>query len=138
MKKLLFILVPIELCFGGMQVGVYKGEGNWRSGSESGRYQVEAQITNDEIKNLYHWADQRIEFNVKTQNTSAWEFLLKNYKNQPIGLGFCMGIQCHYELKKGSDLEETLTFYQGHLYRLGSKRIQARLISWIEDLQLQN
>ncbi|MBK8201172.1 MAG: hypothetical protein IPK68_02190 [Bdellovibrionales bacterium] len=49
-----------------------------------------------------------------------------------------MSVQCHYGISFGdTELEETLTFYQDHFYRIGSKRVNGKIVTWEESMEKQ-
>ncbi|HAZ15005.1 MAG: hypothetical protein A2X86_21985 [Bdellovibrionales bacterium GWA2_49_15] len=118
-------------------VGNYhgKGYGIEQNGQES-HYLVEARVGENKIESTYHFINggtQKFTLAANFGKHGHFDVLSGSKK---IGAGYCMSIWCHYTLKMGKNtVEETVTFFQNHLYRLGQKKINGKLISWEEDLE---
>ena len=57
------------------------------------------------------------------------------YEDQEVGAGYCLGIQCHFEIIiEGTPIEETMTFLQDKLYRAGSYSVEGETAAHEESL----
>lgn len=123
--------------------GRFSGRGAYRTeNGESGHYKVETAIAANTMKSTYTFTvngqDQTkvVEFKAAFDKNGYFDLLMADHV---IGEGYCLDVQCHYSLNVGPlRLEETLTFWQGHLYRLGSKSDKTGRKSWQEDLTAVN
>lgn len=115
--------------------GRYQGEGRWQNkNGQTGSYEVSVQVTGDLLASSYIFGGQTKQFDFEAKSTSAgrFEVLVGGVK---VGEGYCMSAQCHYTAAfDGKNFEETMTFYQDHVYRLGSKTENGDLITWEEAL----
>jgi len=117
--------------------GAYRGKGSWKSADQQeGSYTVQADVTGDTIASSYSYNGQTQSFVVKLDRKPNGFLVVRDVEGKKIGTGYCIFIQCHYEVPS-SHLEETLTFWEGHLYRLGSKGKGANRVMWIEDLKAE-
>jgi hypothetical protein len=113
--------------------GSFSGKGEWKDDAgKSGTYTVQTQIKNNVITNAYVIGGQSISFTMEAALDKSGFFPVK-VNGAKVGSGYCFDVQCHYSLStdKGQ-LEETVTFYQGHMYRLGSKSSGAETVVWQE------
>lgn len=115
-----------------MTDGSYKGHGRWKSADgQSGAYDVATTVKDGVISNTYDFNGKSKSFTMEAKLDSKGFFpVLIN--GTIVGNGYCQSVQCHYRLDSG--MEETLTFDQGHLYRLGSKTENGKTITWEEAL----
>lgn len=116
--------------------GRYQGEGRWTDLSgNTGSYEVSVQVSGQTFANKYEFGGQTRQFDFETKASSAGRFdvLVANAK---VGEGYCMSAQCHYTASfDGKDFEETMTYYQDHVYRLGSKSENGVKITWEEAME---
>jgi hypothetical protein len=117
--------------------GTYAGQGEWVSqDGQKGHYLVTTTVMDGVMKSSYKWAEQG----------SEWTFTMLPFGDnffkvasgadgQIVGEGYCFDVQCHYTAF-GGNLEETLSFVDGKLYKLGSKKEQSLNIKYQEALTL--
>lgn len=119
--------------------GSYSGKANWRSvDGQSARYTVSATVKDGTITSIASHSNRQDTYAITTKATSNGFFDV--YINgDKVGLGYCLSVQCNYSVKVGSMvLEESLTFWHGQLYRVGTKRGPGYQIAWEEALQKGN
>ncbi len=140
MKKLVVIASLLMSCLAAAETvtladGKYSGKGWWKDGDgNKGEYTVEVTIANHQITSKYAYASKNEEFSFKADIDENGFFEVKN-GDEVIGEGYCMGPQCHYEIADDDvELEETMTFYNDHLYRVGSKSLEDDDYVWVEVL----
>ena len=116
--------------------GSFKGHGRWKSADgESGTYTLNTEIKGDLMSSKYQYDGKEEEwtFTAKFDKNSFFPVMVDGGE---VGRGYCYSVQCHYEVRIGEmHLEETLTFDQGKLYRLGSKVTAGHRIAWEEALE---
>ncbi|MBI2519400.1 MAG: hypothetical protein HYV97_03245 [Bdellovibrio sp.] len=119
-----------------LPAGNYQGDGlAVHQGGKNEQYLVESKVTGQAIESTYRVGSETMKyaFQARFDKHGFFEVLMEGTK---VGTGYCMSVWCHYSIKIGDfSLEETLTFYQGHLYRLGQKNNNGKLVSWEEDLE---
>lgn len=117
--------------------GQYAGRGSWRDAQgHSGTYEVSTNVTPLRFESSYQWdKKQNRVFNVSLSTDSEGFYELRSDEGLNGGM-YCYDVQCHLSMSQG-EVEETLTFWDGNLYKLGSKKLgDGRVIMWQEDLQL--
>ncbi len=141
MKKLIAVLVFASSAAWGMTNmpdGVYQGQGKWTDNQgQTGGYDVTASVQSGVVSSKYTFGGQTktYEFETKAGSNGNFEVLVGGQK---VGEGYCMSVQCHYGISFGdTELEETLTFYQDHFYRIGSKRVNGKIVTWEESMEKQ-
>jgi hypothetical protein len=119
--------------------GNYEGKGQWRDSSgNSGEYTVETIISSEEIESRYGWASGSRNWGFSLQNQSVGFYAVTdNFGTE--GKMYCYSVQCHYEFVSAHlTTEETLSFVDGKLYKLGSKRMpNGTVVTWQEALTLK-
>ncbi len=82
----------------------------------------------------FQGGEEVFEFQITPRGLQGhFEIFVNNHR---VGEGYCMSVQCHYKVQMGSTtVEETWTFYEGRLYKLGSKQIEGKKIAWEESLE---
>ncbi len=139
MKKVIAIIALLvgTQAFGMTNVpnGEYEGEGRWRDDQgQAGSYVVETSISSGMVSSTYEFNGQTEVFEFEAKPDSNGFFDVHAYGNE-VGKGYCMSVQCHYELMFGNTtVEETLTFWQSNLYRVGSKVVDGKHVIWEESL----
>lgn len=119
--------------------GKYEGQG-WGTGPDgkTTQYKLRSKITKSGIDTIYLTGDEgkQWSFETKQDGTGRFEVLVAGTK---LGHGYCGHVQCHYQVS-GPDLfvEETLTFHEGKLYRIGSKGKGESHYYWEEVLEKVN
>jgi hypothetical protein len=127
--------VPVALGAAPLKDGAYAGGGEWRSAAgQSGSYSVTATVTGDTIASVYRYGDREERWSIALVPTGGG-FVDVTSEGSKVGSGYCYDVQCHYTAFDGQ-LEETLTFYEGSLYKLGSKVVDGQRIMWQEALRL--
>lgn len=113
----------------------FMGQGQWRdSEGHNGVYKVETTFANDAITTNYTFEGGARSMSMKTAKISDGFYDLSLGLDR-VGTMYCMEVQCHYTVSTGG-LEETLTFYNQKLYKLGSKQGQnGVVITWQEQLE---
>lgn len=118
--------------------GSFKGEGHWKSQKTQGAYRAETQIRGDKIEAKYDSSQGKFQWSFETRQ-KANGFFSVLAEGHIVGDGYCLDHAkvCHYEVKVGSlNLEETLVYLEGHLYRYGSKQAEGEAkVFWQEALQ---
>ncbi|MGE0528171.1 MAG: hypothetical protein AB7G93_05845 [Bdellovibrionales bacterium] len=141
MKSILVALLSIgssALAMTNMPGGVYQGQGRWNDNQgRVGSYNVTTTVTGGTVSSTYTFNDQTESFTFEAKEAAAGRFDVL-VGGEKIGEGYCMSVQCHYVTElAGTNLEETLTFYEGHLYRIGSKRVEGKIVTWEEAMAKQ-
>lgn len=114
-------------------VGKYKGRGHWQDDKgRAGVYDILAFSNGTSIESTYSFNSQTKSFKLEVTNDKNGFFDVTIAGNR-VGEGYCMTVQCHYTLP-ASSLEESVVFWNGHLYRVGSKVENGLKIRWEEDL----
>lgn len=121
-----------------MPDGVYQGQGRWQDGQgQTGRYNIITTVQSNVITSTYTFGEKTkiYEFEAKAAPNSRFDVYVNGDK---AGEGYCMSIQCHYEVSfEDTVIEETLTFYKDNLYRIGSKLVDGKNMTWEESLQIK-
>jgi hypothetical protein len=133
--SLIFAASASALAFPTIPDGNYSGHGRWKdTAGHTGNYTVETTVANGVISQNYRYARGGARF-VLTTNLTGHGFFAVMENGQKIGDGYCQSVVCHYSAAmSGANLEESLTFWQGNFYRVGSKKIGDLTISWEESL----
>ncbi len=141
MKAMITALILVGSSAMGMtaiQDGVYQGQGRWKDiQGETGEYAITVTVKSGSIKSLYIFGGQtkQYEFEVKAVANGHFDVWVGDNK---VGMGYCMSVQCHYASSFGEiELEETWTFYQDNFYRIGSKRVDNKVVTWEESMAKQ-
>jgi hypothetical protein len=116
--------------------GEYTGKAQWKDNNgKNGNYSVTVNVVGDEIQAKYNYVTGTASYNMKTSTgLNGFYDVLAN--NQKVGEGYCMTVQCHYNANfNGTVIEESITFWQGSLYRVGSKKVNGVTIVWEEALK---
>lgn len=115
--------------------GSYSGKGRWIDASgNTGHYKVSTQVENNTVSSTYQFDSRQMMMKLHADFDQTGAFTLKG-DNSLEGSGFCMSVQCHI-YAHSSDitmLEETVTFFQGHLYKIGSMMMNGKEVRWEED-----
>jgi hypothetical protein len=70
---------------------------------------------------------------IKNGKNGFFEVLKKGAK---IGTGYCGVKQCHMETEENGEAEEeTVTFYHGNMYRLGSHATKDFTVAWQGEMK---
>ena len=117
--------------------GSYSGHGDWRDNSgQVGSYEITTTVNSDSISSDYQFDGQTTNWTLELVANGNGFFDVAPGSSTP-GKMYCYEVQCHFNAS-GINLEETLTFYDSKLYKLGSKTIaDGTTIMWQEVLQLQ-
>lgn len=115
--------------------GSYQGKGDWYGASgHSGAYMVVTKIESNELTTSYQFDNQKETLTFHVVFDSSGTFVIE-MKSAVVGKGYCMSTQCHYSIQSPNvDMEETITFFQGHLYKLGSKTVNGEEVHWEEAM----
>jgi hypothetical protein len=114
--------------------GTFKGKGHWLApNGANGDYSVQVTVQDGKISNVYDFNGQVKNFEMSA-NLDSSAFFSVQVAGKDSGTGYCQSVQCHYSFSTVQQ-EETLTFYGGKLYRLGSKDVNGLKVSWEEVLQ---
>jgi hypothetical protein len=121
-----------------MPEGQYDGVGRFKDqDGKTGSYNVSVVIKGDDIASTYNYGTTSKSFTVSAPIATDGTFPVV-VNGTKIGGGYCFSTQCHYALAVGDfSLEETLTFYENHLYRLGSKVVEGKTTMWEESTELK-
>jgi hypothetical protein len=145
MKNSWYTAVVVGILFSGLAhadgiiVGTYQGEGQWRDNAgNSGEYSVRTEVSPDQVQSEYRWSAETRHWGFAMQNQSVGFYAITDNFGSS-GSMYCYSVQCHYEFNTARlTTEETLSFVDGKLYKLGSKRMPNGLvISWEEALSLK-
>lgn len=116
--------------------GEFIGQGWWSDNKGiQGNYIVSAISTTKSIESTYTFNGEtkRLGFDAEFDEHGFFSLIVGGIKT---GSGYCKTVQCHYEIDIGpTKVEETLTFYNNRLYRLGSKTFNETRIIWEEVLE---
>ena len=116
--------------------GNYEGKASWKDSQDNkGTYGIKIKVENRTIKSTYNYGTHTIvyEFSVSADGNG---FFTVQSGGKEVGNGYCMNVQCHYKAVFGDvEMQETLTFWQGNLYRVGSKKVNGHTIAWEEATQ---
>ena len=141
MKAIITALILVgssAMAMTNMPDGVYKGQGRWNDNQgQTGSYDISATVKADVVSSTYTHKGQtdKYEFEAKPGANGQFDVLVGGHK---VGEGYCMSVQCHYAISFGdTELEETLTFYQDNFYRIGSKRVNGKVVTWEEAMAKQ-
>lgn len=136
----LFTLISVSaLALDKLPDGHYKGLGQYKdSTGKSGGYYVDVDIKDGKISNTYNFGGNKdIKFTMTAVLAADGTFPVV-VGGATIGEGYCATAQCHYDIAFGKfTMEETMTFYEDHLYRLGSKFDNGVTIRWEESSELK-
>jgi len=113
--------------------GSYEGKASWKdSQGNQGRYDISIEVEKEKVRSTYDYGSSTIVYEF-TARADANGFFAVESNGQDVGSGYCMNVQCHYTAKFGDmELEETLTFWQGRLYRVESKKVNGLFVAWEE------
>jgi hypothetical protein len=121
--------------------GTYEGGANWKdSTGRTGQYKVSTYVKDSAMLSSYFYNTGKAIYAFRMEETGNGFFDVM-YNGKKVGTGHCMQVQCHYSADFGGvKLEETLTFWQGNLYRVGSKEVpvgggETMTIAWEEALK---
>ena len=120
--------------------GEYVGHGTWKSIDGSrGKFEMSATVTSDKdgvtskesvVIHLPDGTEKKIEeeWTATNEKNGFFEVHVKGVK---VGSGYCRIKQCHLQTEdKGDASEETNTFHNGHIYRIGSHTSKDKTIAW--------
>jgi hypothetical protein len=112
----------------------YSGKGTWRNtNNATGEYNVEINVTPSEenlvsIAQTLTFSDHTLAYNVNIQRIDDHFFNILDENNEQIGTGYCFTLEapenkiCHSETETEEYyVESSLKFYDGQIYRFGSK-----------------
>lgn len=116
--------------------GNYEGKASWKdSQANKGTYAIKIEVKDRSIKSHYDYGEHSKVYEITT-SADANGFFSVLSSGKKVGSGYCMNVQCHYTAVFGDvEMQETLTFWQGNLYRVGSKKINGSTIAWEEATQ---
>ncbi len=140
LKSILLSLVlgasASALAFPTIPDGNYAGGGRFKdTAGNTGSYTVQTTVANGVVSQVYRYASGGARFVLST-NLTGHGFFAVMEKGEKVGEGYCQTVVCHYNaLIGGANLEESLTYWQGNLYRVGSKKIGNLTITWEESLK---
>ena len=129
-----------------LQPGEYSGGGDWASeDGTSGHYSVSTKVfapaadAVSSVGSVYHYDNKEESWGFAILPGANGFFLVAagEAEGSIVGQGYCFEVQCHYTAFDGK-LEETLTFVDGKLYKIGSKSFGKSKIKWQEALTLKN
>lgn len=126
------------IALSGILPGNYAGRGEWRDDAgHSGFYAVETNVLASRLESTYQFSSGEERFNLKL--TPDGEVFFKTLSDDgEQGLMYCLDVQCHMTSRQGL-FEETLSFVDDHLYKIGSKKTNdGRTIVWQESLSRSN
>ena len=129
------------LAQGALHAGKYSGTGDWSAeDGSSGHYRVTTSVMGAAISSIstvytFDGKTETWEFSI-LPTTNGFFKIVSGAEGQIVGEGYCYEVQCHYAAFDGK-LEETLTFVDGKLYKVGSKAFGASRIKWQEALTLE-
>jgi hypothetical protein len=140
MKSLLImsILFSSTLAFA-MPKGTFNGTGQWESSDgKNGTYTVTTTFDANRFHSSYNYDGKEVQYDFSVQITNKGSFSESFdvlFSNQKIGSGYCLSKQCHYQTSFAG-LEETLTFHENFLYKMGSKDTgNGTTVMWQEKLE---
>lgn len=141
-SAILISAIP-ALASSSLKPGHYVGTGQWHSADgKAGQYQVETTIGNSpntpSVQSTYDYDGQRQVWDFTMLFKSPGFFAIASGgggEGNVNGSGYCLDVQCHYEVP-GSNLEETFSFVDGKLYKIGSKTQHGKTLVWQESLTL--
>lgn len=118
--------------------GVYQGQGRWSDNSgHFGSYEISTKVKGNIVSSAYTFGTQKKQYDFEVKPSSNGHFDVR-VSGQKAGEGYCLTVQCHYTAAFAkTKLEETLTFYQDNLYRIGSKDENGAVITWEESMAKQ-
>ncbi len=133
--------IPTLAANGPMPQGSYEGKGRFLSDHQGaldqGEYLVDTQIKDYIYTATYRFngESKTLSFSMKPDTIASFDIYSTNGSTpERIGQGYCLSVQCHYSLKiDQTKIEETLTFYEGHLYKVGSKVLGKTRVIWEES-----
>jgi hypothetical protein len=140
MKRMLGILsaIVVSTSYGmsGLPDTQAQGAGAWKhTAGPKGDYTVEMTIKDNHVHSVYQWKDGGETFDFVAEFKKNGFFTV-NSEGHAIGEGYCGDVQCHFNVRVGAfELQETLTFQDGKVYRLGSKTVDGGKIMWQEALK---
>jgi len=115
--------------------GSFHGQGRWSdSTGKSGQYSVETKTSANSVASHYRFGSETRDWNFSAAFKQGFFDVMSG--GRELGQGYCQSVQCHYQVDfGGGSLEETLTFVDGKLYKVGSKKVSGITISWEEALE---
>jgi hypothetical protein len=148
MKVSLFVIAALlstTSWAGALPDGTYKGDGLWNSPLKQGSYKTETKISGEQLDTTHIESTYLLEDG--TTKTWAFEVVPSNgnffkveVDGKEVGQGYCLSraTVCHYEVSVGNmELEETISYEVGKLYRFGSKVENDRKVMWQEKMNVE-
>ena len=119
--------------------GTYQGKAAWKDSKlNKGYYSVRTEVKNNKFKTRYNYSGKMSEYEFSVDLQEGGFFKVMSGEQQ-VGSGYCMTVQCHYKASfTGAKIEETLTFWQGNLYRVGSKIVGSHVVAWEEASKIKD
>lgn len=116
--------------------GTHRGVGGWKGqDGKVGDYTVEMSVKDNVVASVYRYGEKEESFTFKAEFKPGGFFKVR-MKDHVVGEGYCGDYQCHYNVVVGPfQMEETLTFWEGKVYRLGAKGENGRQVQWQEALE---
>jgi hypothetical protein len=118
--------------------GSYSGKGEWKDqAGAKGDYTLTVKVAKNTLTSVYNFTGGSKTF-IMEAPLDQNGFFPVNSGGKQVGSGYCFSVQCHYTIAIDQlTLEESLTFYQDHLYRTGSKTDgSGKTIAWEEATDL--
>ncbi len=116
--------------------GQYEGKAKWKdSAGRTGTYTVSTLVQAGVVMTTYSYGKGKVIYAFRSDEV-ANGFVDVHVNGKKVGEGYCMSVQCNYNAEiNGVILDESLTFWQGNLYRVGSKKVQGLTIAWEEAMK---
>lgn len=128
-----FLMTSAALALPNIPDGQYEGHAKWQDDTgNKGSYSISIFTQKDVLMTTYKYADKTAIYSFRIEETSNGFFNVF-HNGTKVGSGYCMSVQCHYSADFGGvAIEESLTYWQNNLYRLGSKKVNGISIAWEE------
>jgi hypothetical protein len=141
--SVLFLSASVFATHGGKHVSIdgdWTGGGGWKANDGTkGRWEMTSNVKTDKdsmtVKesttiHIPGAADKKMDSEWTTTNLKNGFFDVQ-VKGAKVGTGYCGVKQCHLSWTDtdGSN-EETITFHNGKVYRLGSHTLKDRVVAW--------
>lgn len=100
--------------------GKYVGKGSWKDQQgNSGHYDVVTTVLPNKFASSYVWPEggREFAFDLSVSDNGFYQLVISG---RNVGSMYCGHVQCHLDFPQ-AQVEETITFYDGHLYKIGSK-----------------
>jgi len=135
LKSILLTLLMGHAMQATIPAGTYDGQARWKdSAGHTGTYKVSTFVQGGAVLTSYFYNNGKAIYAFRMDETSDGFFDVMSNGNK-VGEGQCLSVQCHYTADLGGvQIEETLTYWQGHLYKQGSKKIGNVTIAWEEAM----